>query len=106
MYVFLVLLSLLFDFILLILILLKSASNTKVGMLAGLCKSFLEDKISLVWISFFGSKDINCSFLWSRSCVVTSFRWVDEVIPDAPWVISQEFLDKHQIDYVAHDALP
>lgn len=33
-------------------------------------------------------------------------RWVDEVIPDAPWVINQEFIDKHQIDYVAHDALP
>uniref|UniRef100_A0A0E0AR55 choline-phosphate cytidylyltransferase n=1 Tax=Oryza glumipatula TaxID=40148 RepID=A0A0E0AR55_9ORYZ len=28
------------------------------------------------------------------------------VIPDAPWVINQEFLDKHRIDYVAHDALP
>ncbi|OAY54431.1 choline-phosphate cytidylyltransferase 1 [Manihot esculenta] len=33
-------------------------------------------------------------------------RWVDEVIPDAPWVLTQEFLDKHQIDYVAHDSLP
>eukprot|EP00249_Psilotum_nudum_P011744 c23355_g1_i2 orf=193-1257(+) len=33
-------------------------------------------------------------------------RWVDEVVPDAPWVITQEFLDKHQIDFVAHDALP
>jgi hypothetical protein len=33
-------------------------------------------------------------------------RWVDEVIPDAPWVINQEFIDKHDIDYVAHDALP
>lgn len=33
-------------------------------------------------------------------------RWVDEVIPDAPWVLTKEFLDKHQIDYVAHDALP
>ncbi|CAL0301547.1 unnamed protein product [Lupinus luteus] len=33
-------------------------------------------------------------------------RWVDEVIPDAPWVITQEFIDKHQIDYVAHDSLP
>ncbi|EAU87607.2 choline-phosphate cytidylyltransferase [Coprinopsis cinerea okayama7 len=30
-------------------------------------------------------------------------RWVDEVVPDAPWVITQEFLDQHQIDYVAHD---
>ncbi|XP_024384594.1 choline-phosphate cytidylyltransferase 2 [Physcomitrium patens] len=33
-------------------------------------------------------------------------KWVDEVVQDAPWVISQEFLDKHNIDYVAHDALP
>ncbi|KAL6201706.1 hypothetical protein ACLB2K_025418 [Fragaria x ananassa] len=33
-------------------------------------------------------------------------KWVDEVIPDAPWVVTQEFLDKHQIDYVAHDSLP
>ncbi|KAK3121093.1 hypothetical protein QOZ80_8BG0645920 [Eleusine coracana subsp. coracana] len=33
-------------------------------------------------------------------------KWVDEVIPDAPWVLNQEFLDKHNIDYVAHDALP
>ncbi|KAK4254631.1 hypothetical protein QN277_009986 [Acacia crassicarpa] len=33
-------------------------------------------------------------------------RWVDEVIPDAPWIVTQEFLDKHQIDYVAHDSLP
>ncbi|KAJ6811386.1 choline-phosphate cytidylyltransferase 2-like [Iris pallida] len=33
-------------------------------------------------------------------------KWVDEVIPDAPWVLNQEFIDKHNIDYVAHDALP
>ncbi|KAE9454832.1 hypothetical protein C3L33_13276, partial [Rhododendron williamsianum] len=33
-------------------------------------------------------------------------KWVDEVIPDAPWVINQEFLDKYNIDYVAHDSLP
>ena len=31
---------------------------------------------------------------------------MDEVIEGAPWVITQEFLDKHNIDYVAHDALP
>ncbi|KAM7259145.1 hypothetical protein ACFE04_014886 [Oxalis oulophora] len=40
---------------------------------------------------------------------LTSIRvkpWVDEVIPDAPWVLNQEFMDKHKIDYVAHDALP
>ncbi|KAL6536807.1 T-complex protein 1 subunit beta [Orobanche hederae] len=33
-------------------------------------------------------------------------KWVDEVIPDAPWVINKEFLDKHRIDFVAHDSLP
>ncbi|XP_076905537.1 choline-phosphate cytidylyltransferase 1-like [Bidens hawaiensis] len=32
-------------------------------------------------------------------------KWVDEVIPDAPWVMNQEFINKHQIDYVAHDSL-
>lgn len=37
---------------------------------------------------------------------LTHCRWVDEVIPDAPWVITQEFLDKHEIDFVAHDSLP
>ncbi|KAJ1674866.1 choline-phosphate cytidylyltransferase [Spiromyces aspiralis] len=33
-------------------------------------------------------------------------RWVDEVIRDAPWVVTQEFLDRHRIDYVCHDDLP
>jgi len=33
-------------------------------------------------------------------------KWVDEVVEDAPWVISDEFLDKHAIDFVCHDALP
>ena len=33
-------------------------------------------------------------------------RWVDEVRPDAPWVITKEYMDKYQIDFVAHDALP
>lgn len=33
-------------------------------------------------------------------------KWVDEVIEDAPWLVPQEFLDKHEIDYVAHDAEP
>ncbi len=28
------------------------------------------------------------------------------MIEDAPWVITNEFLEEHQIDYVAHDSLP
>ncbi|XP_069493399.1 choline-phosphate cytidylyltransferase B isoform X3 [Ambystoma mexicanum] len=33
-------------------------------------------------------------------------RYVDEVIRDAPWTLSSEFLEKHKIDFVAHDDIP
>jgi len=33
-------------------------------------------------------------------------RWVDEIIEDCPWVLTVEFLEKHKIDYVAHDDIP
>lgn len=33
-------------------------------------------------------------------------RWVDEVVEDAPWQVDQAFIDKWQIDYVAHDEEP
>ncbi|KXS21739.1 hypothetical protein M427DRAFT_93337 [Gonapodya prolifera JEL478] len=33
-------------------------------------------------------------------------KWVDEVVEKAPWVITEEFLDEHDIDYVAHDDIP
>lgn len=33
-------------------------------------------------------------------------KWVDEVIPNAPWIINREFLNKHKIDFVAHDDIP
>ena len=33
-------------------------------------------------------------------------KWVDEVIEDAPWSVTPEFLDSHGIDYVAHDDEP
>ncbi|KAG0051740.1 hypothetical protein BGZ83_003358 [Gryganskiella cystojenkinii] len=33
-------------------------------------------------------------------------KWVDEVVEAAPWTVDQAFLDKHQIDYVAHDDIP
>jgi len=33
-------------------------------------------------------------------------RYVDEIVRDAPWVITEEFLEKHKIDLVAHDEIP
>jgi len=30
-------------------------------------------------------------------------KWVDEVVPGAPWVIDAEFMKRHDIHYVAHD---
>ncbi|KAL7420244.1 choline-phosphate cytidylyltransferase [Cryptotrichosporon argae] len=38
-----------------------------------------------------------------RCEAVRHCRWVDEVLPDAPWVVDQAWLDKYQIDYIAHD---
>lgn len=34
------------------------------------------------------------------------YRWIDEIVKDAPWVVTPEFLAEHDIDYVAHDDLP
>lgn len=33
-------------------------------------------------------------------------RYVDEVITDAPWTLEPDFLERHRIDFVAHDDLP
>jgi choline-phosphate cytidylyltransferase len=38
--------------------------------------------------------------------IVRHCRWVDEVIEDAPWIVTPEFLAEHRIDYVAHDPDP
>ncbi|KXN84849.1 putative choline-phosphate cytidylyltransferase [Leucoagaricus sp. SymC.cos] len=38
--------------------------------------------------------------------MVRHCRWVDEVFSDIPWTVDEDFLNKHQIDYVAHDEVP
>ena len=47
--------------------------------------------------SFANSVLYFCDCSTNMVCSCNGCRWVDEVIPDAPWVITQEFLDKHQI---------
>jgi len=37
---------------------------------------------------------------------VSHCRYVDEIVEDAPWYITREFLDKHKIDFVAHGEDP
>lgn len=33
-------------------------------------------------------------------------RYVDEIIRDAPWKITEEFMEEHKIDFVAQDSTP
>ena len=41
-----------------------------------------------------------------RYDALTHCRYVDEVVRNAPWVLDDEFLTKHKIDFVAHDDAP
>ena len=41
-----------------------------------------------------------------RAETIRHCKWVDEVLPSCPWIVTPEFIDEHQIDYVAHDDLP
>jgi choline-phosphate cytidylyltransferase len=43
-----------------------------------------------------------------RAESVRHCKWVDEVVEDCPWIISDApgFMDKYAIDYVAHDDIP
>lgn len=44
---------------------------------------------------------------WKERCEsVRHCKWVDEIIYDAPWVITKDFIDKYSIDYIAHDNSP
>ena len=33
-------------------------------------------------------------------------RYVDVILPSAPWGYSEEFFDEHKIDFIAHDDEP
>lgn len=33
-------------------------------------------------------------------------RYVDEIVQDAPWTITEDFMEQHKIDFVAQDSTP
>jgi choline-phosphate cytidylyltransferase len=68
----------------------------KVWLIAGVCDDVMTQK-------FKGKVVMNHTL---RCDSVRHCKWVDEVAPDAPWVINDEFMTKYRIDFVAHDALP
>lgn len=41
-----------------------------------------------------------------RYNAVKHCRYVDEIVEGCPWVITPEFIEEHQIDFVAHDDSP
>lgn len=41
-----------------------------------------------------------------RCEILKHCKWVDEVICPCPWIVTVDFLRKHNIHYVAHDEAP
>ncbi|OII77058.1 choline-phosphate cytidylyltransferase protein [Cryptosporidium andersoni] len=44
--------------------------------------------------------------LAERTETLRHIKWIDEIISPCPWVIDENFIEKHRIDYVAHDDAP
>lgn len=74
---------------------LKQAKNLfkNVYLLVGVCNDTLTHKYKGKTVL----KDIE------RYETLLHCKYVDQVIRDAPWIPSLEFLEQHQIDYIAHD---
>eukprot|EP01068_Selenidium_serpulae_P001600 Selendium_serpulae@DN1748_c0_g1_i1.p1 len=51
-------------------------------------------------------KGLPVQTLEERVATLRHIKWVDEIIAPCPWVATLDFLEKHNLDYVAHDDLP
>lgn len=71
-------------------------SRDKIYLIAGVCSDELVHKYK-------GKTVMNHQV---RCDSVSHCKHVDLVAGDAPWVITDEFINKYQIDFVAHDAIP
>lgn len=38
--------------------------------------------------------------------MVAQNKYVDEVLPHAPWIVTEDFLNEQRIDFVCHDDIP
>ena len=43
---------------------------------------------------------------YERLKSVEACKWVDEIVPNCPWVCTVEFMKERNIDFIAHDAIP
>ena len=41
-----------------------------------------------------------------RVDILRHCKWVDEIICPCPWIITLDFVNEHNIDFVAHDDKP
>ena len=41
-----------------------------------------------------------------RVDILRHCKWVDEIISPCPWIITLDFVNEHNIDFVAHDDKP
>lgn len=41
-----------------------------------------------------------------RCETIRHIRWIDQIIPNSPWIITEEFMNEHSIDLVCHDPKP
>jgi cytidyltransferase-like protein len=70
--------------------------NCEVYLLVGCNNDLLTHKLK--------GKTVMADF--ERVEAIRHCRYVDEIIPNAPWKLTEEFIEEHKIDFVAQDATP